>query len=57
MTGVHKFVQKYISHLKIVGVGMVTLNKFSADDPQILGATYNNMCYGELAPVVFAPLT
>jgi hypothetical protein len=37
------FFQKSSSHLKILGARNVTWSKFHTDDPQILGATVQNL--------------
>ena len=39
----HRFFEKPRSHLKILGAWKVTWSKFSITDPQILGATIQNL--------------
>ena len=41
--GVHRFSQKYRSHLRILGSGNVIGSNFYAEDSQILGATVHNL--------------
>ena len=41
--GVHRFSQKYRSHLRILGSGNVTGSIFCAEASQILGATVHNL--------------
>jgi hypothetical protein len=41
--GIHRFFQKYRSHLRILGSGNVIRSKFYAEDSQILGATLPNL--------------
>ena len=55
MQGLRDF-QKSNSHLKILGVRRVKRSKFHTEDPQILGATVQNVVGGdELAPGSFHP--
>jgi hypothetical protein len=41
--GVHKFYKKFRSHLKFLGARRVRYSAFHTEDPQILGATVQNL--------------
>jgi hypothetical protein len=52
-----QIIQKYRSHLKIVGARRVTCSKFNTDDPLVLGAIMQNLfATATWRPGCFTPL-